>query len=345
MKIENVGQPGKKIWNDFIRAHYPPVGGFMQSWEWGVFQKRLGRRVEHYFVTEHGAPIAAFTLLHHKLPFGLKYGYAARGPVAVNESADKFMDICEAIRIWALGSLPQFVFLRLEPPIQFPPPEIPNLKFRLPHYYVQPRYNLAVPLGGTEEEILHSFHPSTRSNIGRAVKRGVTVKIRTDITHREYEHFTDMIRDTINRNRGTNAYPKKIYFDALFSALSQAGTASRDPHGLSLAAFYGYHEGVPAATHFVLFFGTTATYLYGASYTKHLNSKVTTYLHWAAMQEAKRKDMSYYDLGAIDKKRWPTLTEFKRQFRGREFSYLGNIDIPLRPLLYEIYTFARGIKR
>ena len=111
-----------------------------------------------------------------------------------------------------------------------------------------------------------------------------------------------------------------------------------------MGAFYGYQNGEPAGTHFVLFFGKTATYLYGASFSKHLNSKVTTYLHWVAIQEAKRRGMNYYDLGGIDAKRWPKLTEFKRQFRGTEFAYIGNVDIPIRPSLYRAYDLMRKQK-
>ena len=112
---------------------------------------------------------------------------------------------------------------------------------------------------------------------------------------------------------------------------------------LSICVFNGYRNGEPAAIHFVVFFGDTATYLYGASYAEHLPSKVETYLHWTAMKEAKRRGLKFYDLGGVDEKRWPSLTVFKRQFRGQEFSYAGNIDIPLRPFLYRLYNILRTI--
>ena len=335
MTIENADKRGKEAWNDFVFKHYPPVGGFMQSWEWGEFQKGLGRNSERFFVTEDGSPVAAFTLIKHSLPFGMQYGYAARGPVVADSHQDKFVQVCEAIREWALKEMPKLIFLRLEPPIEEVPTGLSERDFKIPSYYIQPRYNLTIPLDKTEDEVLMSLHPSTRSNVRRSEKRGVTVDIRTSILEDEYEHFRGMMRDTIQRNSGTNAYPSDTYFDALFAVLSG---------NEALGTFYGYQNGEPAATPFVLFFGTTATYLYGAAYTKHLSSKVTTYLHWSAMKEAKRRGMKYYDLGGIDDKRWPKLTEFKRQFRGREFSYMGNIDIPLRPTAYRIYNLVRRLR-
>ena len=335
MTIENADKRGKQLWNDFVFKHYPPVGGFMQSWEWGEFQSKLARDVGRYFAVEDGEPVAAFTLIKHSLPLGMQYGYAARGPVVADSHQDKFAQVCEAIREWALRAMPELIFLRLEPPVSEAPAGLAARDFKFPSYYVQPRYNLTIPLDGTEADILMSLHPSTRSNVRRSEKRGVTVDIRTNILQDEYEHFKRMMRDTIARNSGTNAYPSDAYFDALFAVLSDTN---------ALGTFYGYQNGEPAATHFVLFFGNTATYLYGAAYTKHLSSKVTTYLHWAAMKEAKRRGMQHYDLGGIDAERWPKLTDFKRQFRGKEFEYIGNIDIPLRPMAYRAYNLLRGLK-
>ena len=153
-----------------------------------------------------------------------------------------------------------------------------------------------------------------------------------------------MANDTIQRNNGKNAYPSRSYFQAFVDTVPPP-LKIHEPRDLSLGIFYGYQHNQPAAIHFVLFFGDTATYLHGASYSNALNSKVTTYLHWAAMREAKQRGMRYYDLGGIDEIRWPTLTAFKRQFRGEEFNYVGNIDIPIRPHFYILYNLLRRFKK
>ena len=139
------------------------------------------------------------------------------------------------------------------------------------------------------------------------------------------------MHDTILRNSGKNAYPGDVYFRYFLKTVPYT-------------AYFGYHEGELASAHFVLFVGKTATYIYGASHTSHLNSKVDTYLHWTAMKDARKKHCEYYDLGGIDPKRWPSLTTYKRQYHGKEFEYLGNIDIPFRPFHYRIYSGARNIK-
>ncbi len=345
MTISEATPEGKHAWNQFALKNYPPVGAFMQTWEWGDFQARLGRRVGRYIVTDGGKEIATFTLVQFRLPMGFSYGYVPRGPVIAKNITDPKMitELFTTLRDWAVKKFPHLIFLRMEPPLPSFPETLKASGFRFPEYYVQPRHNLTVSLSGNEEDIVASFHPSTRSNLHRAEKRGVTVVAKNVVAQDDYAMFAAMISDTIKRNHGKNAYPSDAYFRTFLATIPPISAAT-DPATLSLAAFYGYHEKKPASAHFVLFFGKTATYLYGASHTEHLGSKVDTYLHWTAMREAKRRGFEYYDLGGIDSARWPTLTNFKRQFRGAEIHYAGNIDIPIRAAKYKIYSLLKNFK-
>ncbi|MBI3442513.1 MAG: peptidoglycan bridge formation glycyltransferase FemA/FemB family protein [Candidatus Sungbacteria bacterium] len=346
MEICRVDAQCQARWNQFVRQHYPPVGAFMQTWEWGAFQEELGRKVERYFMTDANATVAAFTFVSHQLPFNLSYAYIPRGPVITARTAGRAgtLDIFRSIQAWIREeNRPGMIFVRMEPPLSSMPPDLSKYGFRAPLYYVQPRHNHTIVLDGTEQEIVARFHPSTRSNIRRAEQRGVTAELKRGIEETDVDTFFQMARQTIHRNSGKNVYPQRAYFDALTQAIPSVAD-DYDPARLSLGAFCAYEHGRPAATHFVLFFGDTATYLYGASFTDSLRSKAASYLHWAAMREAKRKGLKHYDLGGVDEARWPTLTRFKRQFRGKEFSYVGNIDIPARPALYRAYNIVRRFR-
>src|SRR3989344_6228922 len=346
MKIVEAAYNREKEWNAFVRENYPPIGAFMQTWQWGEFQKTLGRRIGRYFIIDGSRPVAAFTIFHHSLPFGFSYGYVPRGPViAARATEEEIMKTLQAVKIWALGAFPRFVFVRLEPPLLTPISALERAGFHFPSYYIQPRHNIAIPLyKRTEDEVAKMFHPSTRSNINRAEKRGVTATMKAEITGDDYAKFKAMIKETIKRNGGKNAYPSDSYLYSLLRIIPSAARV-RDSNGLTLGVFCGYQNHIVAAIHAVLFFGATATYLSGASFSKYLNSKVVTYLHWTAMRVARERGMRYYDLGGIDEHRWPSLTNFKRQFRGEEFSYIGNVDISLRPALYRAYNVLRKFKK
>ena len=352
----------KTTWNVFVERNYPIAGAFLETWEWGEFQKALGHRTERYVVTEHvdgvsitDSPVAVFTLACYWSSLGLQYGYLPRGPVVAKELIDeeaRHFAILKSIKCWAKKSLPTLAFLRIEPPFSHISPDNAWHGFRTPSYYIQPPHNTLVSLSGSEAEIQARFHPSTRSNIRRAERRGVTCVIKATLTEDDVNHFFSMIRSTVSRNHGKNAYPDEHYlrtFLLLISSASQKPSKTDEKVRLKLVAFCGYQNGEPAATHIAVFFGNTATYLFGASYADKLNSKVETYLHWTAMMEAKRQGVLYYDLGGIDEKIWPSLTEFKRQFGGEELHYIGNLDIPLRPVAYHLYNFfkktAKRIRR
>ncbi len=346
MEIINATEKDRDAWNKFLVDNYPPIGAFMQTWEWGLFKEAWGKTIGRHFIVHNSERVAAFTLVKHTLPMGFHYGYVPRGPVIVRKYLDKqnTEDILQTIRTWATKSYPQFLFIRLEPPVSSLAVDLKSLGFYTPNYYIQPRYNHAINLDATEDKILATFHPSTKANIKKSIKRGVTTLF---ASHYNFGHqqFQSLAQHTINRNDGYNVYPKQAYFDAMFKVLPPCENEHAINNQLTLATFFGYCNKELAAIHYVVFFGNTATYLYGASSTAHLSSKVTTALHWFAMQEAKRLGMTLYDLGAVDEKIWPSLTTFKRQFRGQEFSYVGNIDIPLRPFLYKIYNIIQKIRR
>src|SRR4051812_43953655 len=113
MNIVPVVHESIKLWNEFVRLHYPPVGAFIQTWEWGVFQEKMGRKITRYFIKKGENVVAAFTLIHHSLPFGFKYGYAARGPVIAQTELPNSPEMIEQIREWSKKEFPELIFVRL----------------------------------------------------------------------------------------------------------------------------------------------------------------------------------------------------------------------------------------
>ena len=334
----------KEKWNSFVATEYPPIGAFMLSWEWGDFQKTLNRNVERYKIKEGSKTIALFTLIHEKLPFDFYYGYTPRGPVFdKNINTEKSLEIMSFIAKKLKEKHSKFLFIRFEPPINEKDLPQHNSYLVFTRNNIQPRKNHAVPLKGSLPNIKANLHGSTRSNIKRAVNRGVKVIVKNSFSEDDYRTLFAMIEDTKRRNSGVNTYPREHYFRTFINTIPQL--TEKKSEGLSLRLYWGYQNEEPAGVHMVVYFGTTATYLFGTTFTKNLNSKIATYLHWQALSEANEKGMLYYDLGGIDEKIWPTITDFKRQFRGKEWEYVGIIDAPLRPFFYYIFIILRAIKR
>ncbi|MBI2013215.1 MAG: peptidoglycan bridge formation glycyltransferase FemA/FemB family protein [Candidatus Colwellbacteria bacterium] len=345
IKISPAEHGQKDAWNNFVKNNYPPIGGFMASWEWGEFQMALGRKIERYLATAEGEIISVFTAVYCRLPSGFVYGYVPRGPALDRgffDNPEKIKNFFDFLARWIKNNFRRFIFFRLEPPLE-PSQSIISRQLIYPDYYIQPRRNLAINLNQSEKEIFSQFHSSTRSNVKKAERKGVTAEIKENLTTSDWNHFFKMAQETVLRNNGKNIYPPREYFETITKVLpplSQTQTGE-----MSWRFFCGMHEGQPAAINLVIFFGGTATYLFGASYTKKLPSKVTTYLHWRGLTESKKMGFKYYDLGGIDEKLWPSLTVFKKRFGGEEFEYIGNMDIPVRPLIYRLYNLAQKIRK
>ena len=343
--IEPAEESMRRAWNHFVAKNHPPIGAFLESWEWSTFQKTLGWDTKRYVVLEGGRMVAVFGVMQYGLPFGFSHGYSPRGPVIAKEDASEealHFEILQAIQKWARGHSDTMIFLRLEPSLPAISKDSEKYGLRRPSYYIQPRHNIAVNLVPPEEKILAQFHSSTRSNINRAIRRGVTVEMKRAMTDDDYGIFFAMIKSTVKRNGGKNVYPDEYYLRTFIETMPILHESSvYDPTTPSLGIFWALQDGEPAAAHIVVFFAGTATYLFGASFAERLSSKAETLLHWSAMREAKRHGMHYYDLGGIDERIWPSLTAFKRQFGGEEFHYVGDIDIPLHPLWYRVYNFSK----
>lgn len=336
INIARAGNNQKEAWDDFVAKNYPPIGAFMASWAWGEFQKNLGRKVERYLAAANGKTVAVFTLVWCRLPGGFYYGYAPRTPVIDRlffNTPEKLNDFFGLLSRWLKDNFSKLIFVRLEPPLElFAPTDNRFLAF--PEYHVQPRRNLALNISEAQENIFKQFHSSTRSNIKKAERKGITAEVKKNMSAGDWDIFLKMAGETITRNIGKNIYPPRKYFEIITQV-----------PGLLWRVFCGYHEGEPAAMNLVLFFGGTATYLFGASYTSKLPYKVTTYLHWYAMNECKKMGYAYYDLGGVDEKLWPSLTVFKRRFGGQEFEYMGNLDVPVRPWFYRLYDWINKIRK
>src|SRR3989344_5645034 len=138
--ISDATAQGRAGWNLFVREHYPPIGAFMQTWEWGEFQKALGRKVERFFVGPSRKPDASFMLVHYALPMGYSYGYIPRGPVMARHAAGEevSLGVFESIKQWAQKHLPHLLFLRLEPPLEAIAPEAAKRGFSSPEDSIHP---------------------------------------------------------------------------------------------------------------------------------------------------------------------------------------------------------------
>jgi lipid II:glycine glycyltransferase (peptidoglycan interpeptide bridge formation enzyme) len=327
----------KNKWNEFVGAQ--PRAEFLQSFEWGEFQKKVEGKIMRFGVEENGELVAAVTLVEKSLPLGMKYFYAPRGPITISDLRFPISDLYNFLflEIKKIAKKEKFIFLRFEPKEQS---QTLNLKFQISKSIdIQVGKTIILDLALSEEDLLKKMHQKTRYNIRLAEKKGVKIR---EAGIGEFEKFWSLMSDTVNRDgfrlHSKNYYEKMLSLGGNFSKLFFGFVPS------SLGEGGGLNGEIICAGIFC-FFGDTAVYLHGASSSKNREVMAPHLLQWELIKKAKALGCKYYDFSGIDEKKYPGVTRFKRGFSGVEVNYPGTFDVIFNKTKYKIYNFLRIIRR
>ncbi|MCK4592503.1 peptidoglycan bridge formation glycyltransferase FemA/FemB family protein [Candidatus Parcubacteria bacterium] len=249
MEIINVGEEQKEIWNKFIAENNSE--SFLQSWEWGEFQSKIGRKVWRigianddlsdenrtkvssikYQVSSDNLVVVAL-IVKHDLPFGQSYLYCPRGPVIekskIKNQKSKFFDVLFD-EIKKITEEEKSLFLKIDPPIKMNQESgIRNheyfTNFKKSSSEIQPRDTLILDITKSEEELLKDMKQKTRYNIRLAGKKELRItnyELRTDnkkVFKEKFEKFWDLIKETSRRDKFVSH--SKDYYWKMFESLN-----------------------------------------------------------------------------------------------------------------------------
>ena len=207
----------------------------------------------------------------------------------------------------------------------------------------QPQYVFWVPLADrTEDDVLKGMNQQWRRNIKKAAKEGVVVSAADPgDAGSDLKRFHDLYVHTAERDRFT---PRGLsYFQTMYDALS-----TEDPDRIRL--WFAEHEGDLVAATIAIRVGAHAWYSYGASSTEKREVRGSNAVQWAMMRDAMAAGADVYDLRGITDTLESDdphlgLIQFKVGTGGEAVEYVGEWDLPLRPLLYgafSLYMKRRG---
>ncbi len=293
-----------------MRESFLQKPSFLQSVEWGKLQNSVGRKTWR---------IDNILLIQHRLPFGLNYLYCPKSQAI----GDNFLE-----KIGKIAVQGKSVFLKIEPVHELNPPG--NYKYRRSDS-LQPRKTIILDLQPKEEELLARMHEKTRYNIGLAERRGVQTR-----TADNFATFWSLLEETSQRD-GFQTHVRS-YYENLFTTTSE---------NFSNKLFFAEYNGKILAAALINFYKPSgiATYLHGASSREYKEVMAPHLLHWRIIQEAKKRELKFYDFWGIDEIKWPGLTRFKKGFGGEVIEYPSATDIIYRPRWYKLYQLAKGLKK
>ena len=310
-------------WNQFVVERN---GSFLQSWQWGEFQRALGRKI---WRIERGQ--VKGLLIKHNLPLRRNYLYCPRGPLGeFPGEQNNFQMFLEEVKKTAKQE--RSIFLKIEPLRSFSGLSA-DFGFVKSPKKIQPAKTLILDLVQSEEELLSQMHQKTRYNIRLAQRKGVVVEIpNPEQILSNFQTFYQLLKETAQRDK-FYLHPRE-YYQKILEVLGREEM---------VRLYLAEYQGKVISGILVVFFGQTATYLHGASDYNFRQLMAPYLLQWRAIYQAKELGFRYYDLYGIDEQRWPGLTRFKKGFGGREVVYPGASDLIFRPIWYKVYNLARGI--
>lgn len=328
MQIHDINK--KEVWNALVYENGPSSGAFLQSWEWGEFQRAAGKTVRRVAAVDEQGPVAAAQIVETALPFGMRYQFCPRGPLVRRGSTPAAAHTLLGAVARKTGSL----LARFEPSYFLPDPVRATLQ-KTPD--VSPAHSLVTDLTLTYDDLSRQQHSKTRYNVGLAERKGVTVQIGSHA----FDEAWPLLEATAARG-GFRLHPRKYYETMLTTLTTDACRAF-----LAVARY----EGKVVAANVMVDFHGTRTYLHGASGNEHREVMAPYLLHWALIQEAKHQGLRAYDWwgvapeGASDSHPWAGITRFKLGFGGRRVAAEGTFDLVVRPTAYRLYGFLRSLRR
>lgn len=319
-------------WDRFLET--APGAGFMQSSWWADFRTTTG--YDHFGVTikDRGAVIGGAVVQRYSYSDESCFYYVPEGP-ALPSDPDLAHDVFDGV-LDEIGKRrqndPQTVsHLRIEPRWTSLPAFVSGFQpvTAFSDSYVEPRDTLCIDLRLTEPEILAQMKQKGRYNVRVAQRHGVTVV--EDGSERGLKDFLRIYDETTSR-QGLHGKPVQ-YFETLLAILTERRCGSM---------FFAEYGGSRIACALVVYFGSRATYFFGASSDTDRHVMAPYLLHFEAMLRARARGHEWYDFWGIAPSAqtdhpWDQISAFKRKFGGHEVNLVPTLDYIFDPGAYRQY--------
>jgi len=301
---------------------------FLQSEDWGKFQKSLGNQVIRISL-EDG--LAQCYLVRSKYA---NFLYCPRGPLIT--SAKNFTKVLEQLIKAAKEN--KVDFLQIEPEIDpgFIASMLLKKGFVKQKITTQPENTSILSLAPDESTIYSNFRKTTRQMIKKALENKVEIK--SDDTLSRFDDFIKLLTETTNRQKFTShtfSYMKQQF--ECFQATKQ------------IKLYLAEKDGEILAGAIILNFAKTSTYLHAGSNSLGRNLGAAQLLVWTVIQDAKKEGNEFFDLWGIapvdqPNHPWNGITVFKKGFGGETVTYPGSFILPINLNRYRVYRLINALR-
>lgn len=325
----------KETWESFLATR--SEANFLQSWNWGVFHEKLGKKIFRLGFFEGPQQVAAAQCVKEKAKRGT-YITVAGGPLLDwhNQALLEFV----FSEIKKVAKQEGAIFIRIRPQeleTSELKTKVQKLGFREAPMHLTADLTLQLDLTHSTEELLAEMRKNTRYEVRRAEKENIVVKTSSNPAdiQKFYEHQLVLAHK--------HSFVPFSY-DFLYQ---QFATFVADGQAM---LFHAYKGEELLASAFILFYHQEAVYHYGISTPANDHLPGSYACQWAAIQWAKGQGGLHYNFWGIapqDKPehRFAGVSTFKRGFGGQEVQYLPAQDLAVGWQYHVINQFELARKK
>jgi lipid II:glycine glycyltransferase (peptidoglycan interpeptide bridge formation enzyme) len=306
-------------WETFLEAR--PEANFLQSWNWGIFHERLGKKVFRVGFFDGQNIVAVAQCVKEQAKRGT-YFTVAGGPLLdwQNSSLLKYV----FLELKKLAQQEGCLFIRIRPQEEendHVKAQVSQLGLVEAPMHLTADLTLQLDLTKSEDELLAEMRKNTRYEVRRATKENIVVKTSSDPA--DIQVFYDNQLE-LAKKHGFVPFSYEFLHEQFrtFVADNQA------------VLFHAYKDEQLLASAFVIFYHQEAVYHYGISTPANDRLPGSYACQWAAVTWAKAHGGLRYNFWGIapqDKPdhRFAGVSLFKRGFGGKEVQYLPAHDLPV----------------
>jgi len=332
MEIKEI--KNKETWKNFLSECEEKT--FLQSWNWGEFQKMMGNKIWRFGIFENDTLISVAFFYKIQAKRGT-FMFLPHGPVTKLKNGK--LKILEIL----LEELKQIArkegagFIRIAPIFERNEENIEifkNLGFRNSPIHIHPELTWELDITPLEEKLLKPMRKTTRYLI-RQAQKNEEIKIEKGNKIEDIEKFNILYQEISKRQ---HFFPFSL--DYLKSEF-----LSFQPDNQILIFSGKYKEEIIASGIFI-FWQKICFYHHGASSLKYPKIPVSYLLLWEAIKEAKRggcRKFNFWGIAPTEDQNhpWRGLTLFKMGFGGYKKEYVKTQDFIISPKYWLTFVFEK----
>jgi peptidoglycan pentaglycine glycine transferase (the first glycine) len=353
----------KSEWENFLSQCEEKT--FLNSWNWGEFQKKMGETIWRLGVYDNDHLLAVSLVVKVQARRGT-FLFVPHGPNIKNYPAPiknpkqiqnpKFQALNALLfKLKEIAKKEGASFIRIAPILEKNGENekiFRELRFRAAPTHMHPEVTWELHITPSQEELLMGMRKTTRYLIRQAQKNS-DIEIRQGKDRKDVESFYNLHRETVDRHHFT-PFPFE-YIKKEFESFAPDN---------EIIVFQGFFRGELLASAIVVFWQDCAFYHHGATSLRYPKIPIAYLLQWEIIREAKRRGCARYNFWGIapisatsqtenskfqipKNHPWYGLTLFKMGFGGHKKEYVRTQDLPLswRYFPTAFFEFLRRKKR